>query len=297
MGQFIEAKDGHLLFTRMLQPEGPSKGHIHLLHGMAEHSGRYVAFAQSLVEDGYCVSMHDHRGHGQTAEKNGAPFGFFAERDGFAQAVEDVETVTRELTNAPFLLFGHSMGSFVARRYAQLYPQRIEKLILCGTGAASPLHVAGQIVARVVAKQGGDKAPSPLLNELTSKSFNRQFAPNRTDFDWLAQNAEAVDAFMADPYCGFVSTARFYADLSDGMLLLSRMEEMRKMPNIPILLISGERDPVGQNGTGVFHVAKQLTKASKDDVQVYLVEQMRHEVLNEKNRAHTIAHIKRWLRK
>lgn len=297
MERFIEASDGHLLFTRLLKREGTSKGHIHLLHGMAEHSGRYMDFAQALVADGYTVSMHDHRGHGRTAEANNAPFGFFAKRDGFSQVVADVETVvTAFIGDAPFILFGHSMGSFLARRYAQLYPARLQRLMICGTGAMSALHAAGQVVARLLAQKDGDTAPSPLLNNLTFSSFNQQFAPNRTDFDWLAQNDEAVDQFIADPYCGFISTTRFYADLSDGLLLLSRIKEVQKTPNIPILLLSGDQDPVGQNGTGVFLVAEQLVKAGKDNVQVYLVDNMRHEILNEKNRAHTIAHIKRWLK-
>lgn len=295
MERFIEAKDGHLLFTRLFKGDEPSKGHIHLLHGMAEHSGRYVSFAESLVAAGFSVSMHDHRGHGRTAEKNDAPLGFFAARNGFSQVVEDVETVMQELVDGPFILFGHSMGSFIARRYAQLYPEHIEKLILCGTGAATYLHTAGQVAARLLAKKDGDLALSPLLNDLSFKSFNNQFKPNRTDYDWLAQNEEAVDAYMVDPYCGFISTTRLYADISDGLVLVSKMEEVRKMPNIPILLISGEQDPVGQNGTGVFHVAKQFMAAHKEHVQVCLVEGMRHEIVNEKNRAQTMAHIKRWL--
>lgn len=297
MEQWIEASDGHVLFTRLLKPQGESIGHIHLLHGMAEHSGRYLPFAENLVAEGYTVSMHDHRGHGRTAEQNGAPFGFFAEQDGFLQAVKDVETVARAVVgDEKFLLFGHSMGSFIARRYAQLYPERLMKLIICGTGTATLQHAAGKSLAHILAEKYGSETPSVLMDDLSFKNFNQQFKPNRTNFDWLAQNAEAVDDYIADPYCGFIATTRFYEDLLGGILAVSKQGEVAKIPNIPIMLISGSKDPVGQNGAGVFTVAKQLTKAGKEHVHVYLVDDMRHEILNEKNRAHTIAHIKRWLR-
>lgn len=296
MERYIQMQDGIQIFTRQWQPLTTPIGHIHILHGMGEHSGRYEAFATALVAAGYQVSAHDHRGHGKTAERNNMPYGYFAKRHGFTQVVEDVEAVTQALgVTAPFILFGHSMGSFIARRYAQLYPQRLEKLIICGTGAVSPAQQLGRGVARVLAKLQGATKPSEVMNYLSFNSYNKHFAPARTDFDWLAANNEAVDAYIEDPYCGFVSTNRMYADLTDGIAIGSRQSEVKKTPNVPILLISGDEDPVGNNGQGVWTVAKQLTKAGKDHVQVYLVQGMRHEILNEKNNADTIAYIKRWL--
>lgn len=295
--QHIQMNDGHIIVARLLKPVGHSRGHIHLLHGMAEYSARYIPFAESLVEEGYTVSMHDHRGHGKTAEVNQATRGFFAKRRGFQTVVDDVETVTRALVQGEqFILFGHSMGSFIARRYAQLYQNRLERLILCGTGFATPVHYAGRIVARVLANVQGDETPSPLMNTLSLKSFNKRFLPNRSDFDWLALNERAVDGYLDDPYCGFTSTTRFYADLTDGTTLVSKTAEIAKTPDIPILLISGEKDAVGQNGQGVFKLAKKLHQTGKRHVQVYLAENMRHELLNERNSAHTIAQIKRWLK-
>lgn len=294
--QHVTMQDGTLIFVRCWYPKQRAIGHIHILHGMSEHSGRYVPFAESLVEEGYSVSTHDHRGHGKTAELNNAPFGFFAPRDGFELVVEDVEAVVQAIgVTEPFTLFGHSMGSFVARRYAQRFSHRLTRLILCGTGAVTPLHYTGRYVARLFAAVQGDDVKSPLLNGMSFKSFNKKFRPTRSDFDWLAASDEAVDRFIDDPYCGFVSTTRFFADLSDGIVRISKKQELTKTPNIPILLISGLDDPLGQRGKGIYKLARQFNAAGLTHVQVYLAENMRHELLNEKNRAHTIAQIKRWL--
>lgn len=294
--QYIAMRDGTYIFARHWLPKESPIGHIHILHGMSEHSGRYMPFAESLVEEGYSVSTHDHRGHGKTAERNNAPFGFFAPRNGFELVVDDVEEVVRALgVDTPFTLFGHSMGSFVARRYAQRYRERLTRLILCGTGAVTPLHHTGRYVARMFAAVQGDTVRSPLLNGMSFKSFNKKFRPTRSDFDWLAADDAAVDRFMDDPYCGFVSTTRFFADVSDGIVRISRKKELAKTPDIPILLISGEADPLGQRGKGIYKLARQFNAVGLKNVQVYLAENMRHELLNERNRAHTIAQIKRWL--
>lgn len=292
----IQVNDGTLIFVRQFAPVKKKIGHIHIMHGMSEHSGRYIAFAESLVAEGYSVSMHDHRGHGKTAELNNAPFGFFAARNGFETVVDDVEQVIQALgVTEPFILFGHSMGSFVARRYAQRYPHRLTHLILCGTGVATPLHHTGRYAARVLARWRGDEAKSAFLNGMSFKSFNKKFRPTRSDFDWLAQSNEAVDRYIDDPYCGFVSTTRFFADVSDGIVTISKKNELAKTPDIPILLISGSADPLGQMGKGIYKLARQLQAVGVENIQVYLAENMRHEILNERNRAHTIAQIKRWL--
>ena len=292
----VSMRDGTTIFVRHWLPQQEPIGHIHILHGMSEHSGRYVPFAESLVEAGYSVSTHDHRGHGKTAELNNMPFGFFAPRDGFELVVEDVEEVVRAIgIDEPFTLFGHSMGSFVARRYAQRYSNRLARLIVCGTGSVTPLHYTGRYVARMLAAIQGDDVKSPLLHSMSFRSFNKKFRPTRSEFDWLAASETAVDHFIEDPYCGFVSTTRFFADVSDGLVRISKRSELEKTPNVPILLISGEADPLGQRGKGIYKLARQLNAVGCTNVQVYLAEHMRHELLNERNRAHTIAQIKRWL--
>ncbi|MEB2302459.1 lysophospholipase [Lysinibacillus xylanilyticus] len=301
MERYIEMSDGHFLFTRTLKPSKPCIGHIHILHGMAEHSGRYVEFANSLNEAGYAVTMHDHRGHGETAAYNGT-LGFFAEQNGFDRVVEDAhEVVTllhEQFADVPFILFGHSMGSFITRRYIQLYSDQVDHVILCGTGNVTALHTMGNLVAKVLAKQLGKDTESKLLNKLSFGSFNKQFPNSKTAYDWICSVEDEVEKYIDDPYCGFIPTNQFFVDLTTGFMSLNRKSEIAKVKkDLPILLISGSKDPVGEQGQGVYAVAEQFAEAGIQDVTVYLFEDKRHEILNEDNREAVYQVLLRWLEK
>ncbi|MGE7689401.1 alpha/beta hydrolase [Lysinibacillus sp. NPDC097214] len=301
MARYIEMSDGHFLFTRTLKPAKPCIGHIHILHGMAEHSGRYVKFANSLNEAGYAVTMHDHRGHGETAAYNGT-LGFFAEQNGFDRVVEDAhEVVTllhEQFSDVPLIIFGHSMGSFITRRYIQLYSDQVDHVILCGTGNVTALHTMGNLVAKVLAKQLGKETESKLLNKLSFGSFNKQFPNSKTAYDWICSVEDEVGKYIDDPYCGFIPTNQFFVDLTTGFMSLNRKSEIAKVKkDLPILLISGSKDPVGEQGQGVYAVAEQFTKAGIQDVTVYLFEDKRHEILNEDNREAVYQVLLRWLEK
>lgn len=295
---FVRMSDGHEVFVREYEPT-IIKGHVHILHGMAEHSARYDEFAQFLQEAGYYVTLHDHRGHGETAERNGT-YGYFAEEAGFHRVVIDahevIEAVRKNKELPPLQLIGHSMGSFIARRYIQQY--EVANVILVGTGAMSPLHQVGTIVAKALAKQQGKAEPSPLLNELSFGGFNKKIKNPRTEYDWICCNEKAVDAYIADAQCGFIATNQFYADLTEGILTVSQPREMMKIPvTLPVLLISGSEDAVGENGKGVMKVGQQMADAGVETVCVHLVEGMRHEIMNEENRMSTYRIMLRWLQR
>ncbi|MGY3185526.1 alpha/beta fold hydrolase [Lysinibacillus sp. TE18511] len=248
MERYIEMSDGHFLFTRTFKPSNPCIGHIHILHGMAEHSGRYVKFARTLNEAGYAVTMHDHRGHGETAAYNGT-LGFFAEQNGFDRVVEDAHEVVTSLhaqfADVPLILFGHSMGSFITRRYIQLYSEQVDNAILCGTGNVTALHTMGNLVAKALAKQFGKETESKILNKLSFGSFNKQFPSSKTAYDWLCSAEDEVQKYIDDPYCGFIPTNQFFVDLTTGFKSLNRKKEIAKIKKeLPILLISGSKDPV-----------------------------------------------------
>ncbi|OEC02435.1 alpha/beta hydrolase [Lysinibacillus sphaericus] len=301
MERYMKMSDGHFVFTRILTPTIPCKGHFHILHGMAEHSGRYVNFAQILCAAGYAVSMHDHRGHGETAGYNGT-LGFFAEKNGFDRVVEDahevIMTIHDQFADVPLIVFGHSMGSFIARRYIQLYGTNVDNVILCGTGSVSTLHRIGHYVAQVFAMQRGKETESPLLNKLSFGSFNKQFPNPKTGYDWLCSVEQEVQKYMDDPYCGFIPSNQFFADLTAGFMVLNRKKEIEKIQkNLPILLISGSKDPVGDSGLGVYSVAEQFAAAGLQDVTVYLFEDKRHEILNEDNQQAVHQVLLRWLEK
>ena len=294
--QFLTMQDGQKIFLRTYEPDEVI-GHIHILHGMGEHSGRYASFAEMLCARGFFVSLHDHRGHGYTANGH---YGFFADKRGFHIVVSDVLEVlnyVRKQVDAPLTLFGHSMGSFIARRFIQLYSSRVDRCIICGTGSTTALHNVGNKLALALARAQGPQVESKLMNYLSFLSFNKAFEMPATAFDWLCSDEMEVRKYIDDPMCGFIPTNQFFVDLTEGLLLINRKEELSRMrTDLPILMISGSDDPVGHAGEGVFTVAKRMTDIGMENVTVYLFEGMRHEVINEKNKQHVYDVIIRWLK-
>ncbi|MFC4712411.1 alpha/beta hydrolase [Planococcus dechangensis] len=284
---FVRASDGHELFNWISLAEKP-RAHVHIIHGMAEHSGRYDRFIRTLVKQGFTVSAHDQRGHGKTAERNGHT-GFFAESDGFSRIVMDVEEVieySRQLAgDLPLIILGHSMGSFVARRYLQLYSDKVTCAVLSGTGGHPGISLAaGNLAARSISRLEGKKKSSPFLGKLIFGSYNKDFLTEKSKYSWLSRDAETVKSYEADPWCGFEMTNQFYVDLFEGIDLIHRQEQIARIrKNLPVLFISGSMDPVGAKGSGVFQAAAQFRDAGIQLVKVYIAEEARHEVLHELN--------------
>ncbi len=290
--------DATPLFVRTWLPDGEPKGVVQLAHGMAEHSGRYERFAQALTDAGYAVWAHDHRGHGETA---GTPQdrGYFADGNGWDAAVEDIhavgEAARAQHPDLPFFFFGHSMGSLLGRDYVTRYGQHLGGAIFSGTGGDQGLLGAiGERIARLEARIRGRRATSPLMNTLTFGQFNHGFRPTTTKFDWLSRDADEVAKYMADPRCGGVFTAGFFADLLGGVNSLPRLAPLVPV-DLPVHFLSGDRDPVGGNGKGVRGVADSFTAAGVRDVTLTLYPQGRHEMLNEINRDEVTADVIEWL--
>ena len=197
------------------------RGIIVIAHGMAEHASRYARFAASAVEEGYAVLAGDHRGHGATAAPGG--FGFVAEKDGWERVVADMGTVLdaarRAWPDVPVFLMGHSWGSFLARDLAARRGGELAGLILLGTGSGT--GVLTRPAAAICAGESrlrGPRRPSRLLNALAFGPYQRHFAPNRTEADWISRDVHEVDRYVADPWCGFVCTASFFRDLVGSTL-------------------------------------------------------------------------------
>lgn len=300
---FLTMSDGQQIFTSIYEPAAGLKmcGYVHLLHGMAEHSGRYHHFCEMLSNLGYFVVTHDHRGHGKTAEAGGK-LGFFTQENGFERVVEDVYELTTYMCERYALprplLFGHSMGSFILRRFMQLHDELVEAAILCATGDTTPLHFVGFQIASVLSKVQGADVESPLLNDLSYGSFNKHVPNPLTAFDWLTRDYHSVQRFMDDPHCGFVATNQFFVDLTSGLLTINQTKQIaRTRSDLPILLISGSDDPVGgKRASGVFSVANKMQQAGLEHVAVYIFEGMRHEILNEYNKEHVYEVVTRWLK-
>ena len=292
--------DGHKIATTTYFPRNEIIGHIHIMHGMGEHQRRYEGFANYLCDLGYLVTSHDHRGHGNTAEENGGLYGYFADKDGFERVVQDVHEVLQQIRvhhgMYPLTLFGHSMGSFIARRYAQLYSTELDRVICCGTGATTPLHVIGNNLAKVLSRVKGPKTPSIIMNKLSFSSFNKKIPDVVTIFDWLCTDEQEVQKYIEDKQCGFIATNQFFADLTSGFIKIVKPKEIKKIrTDLPILLISGSDDPVGENGKGVYKVADQFKQAGLKDVTVFLFEGMRHEIIHERNKQQVYDVVTRWM--
>lgn len=294
------ASDGTSLHTYRWLPDGAPKAVVQIAHGMAEHAGRYARFAEALTGAGYAVYANDHRGHGHTAPV-GPDHGYFADKHGFATVVTDLHALTdvarSENPGLPIFLFGHSMGSFLARAYAAEYGSELAGLVLSGTaGDQGALGKVGRAIAATESKLRGRRHVSPVMDKLSFGQYNAAFKPARTNFDWLSRDRAEVDKYVADPLCGNTFTSGFYVDLLDGLSHIHNPATTAKVPKgLPIHLVSGSKDPVGNNTKGVEHVARQYREAGVASVTTRYYLEGRHELLNETNREEVTRDLIAWL--
>lgn len=280
--------------------EAPPKAIVQIAHGMAEHIKRYDSFARELVSQSIFVYGNDHRGHGQTGSKTNS-IGYFADEQGFEKVVKDMETLTsiieKEFPGVPIFLLGHSMGSFLSRRYIQLYGERLAGVILSGTGG-DPGFIGkiGKMVAAREMKKKGPRTASSLMNKLTFGSYNKAFRPTRTEFDWLSRDEKEVDKYIADPLCGGVFSSGFFHDLLEGLETVNKPENIMATPaNLPIFLISGSKDPVGGDTKGVLKTFQAYKAEGMQNVDYKFYEDARHELLNETNRDEVHTDVIHWI--
>lgn len=290
--------DGLPLFVRTWQPDGEAKGIVQMAHGMAEHSARYERFAQALTDAGYVAWMHDHRGHGETST---APQdrGYYADDHGWDTVVEDMHTVGLAIAAAhpglPLFFFGHSMGSLLGRDYITRYGQDLAGAVLSGT-AANPglLGKVGQGLASVESRIRGRRHTSKLMDAMTFGAYNKPFK-DEGDFGWLSRDRAEVRKYIDDPRCGEVFTSGFFADLLGGVNRLQGLAA-RVPHDLPLLVISGEQDPVGgKDGAGVRAAAEAFRAGGVEDVTLTLFPGARHELLNETNRDEVTDLVISWL--
>lgn len=281
-------------------PDDKPRGVVQIAHGMAEHSGRYKRFAEALTAEGFAVFANDHRGHGRTA-KSEDERGHLADENGWEQVVGDMKQVTdvikKKFPDLPIILFGHSMGSFLSRLYAQKHGSLLSGLILSGTGSdPGMMGSIGLGIANRELRKKGKRAKSEMMNKLIFGGYNKAFAPPRTPFDWLSRDVAEVDKYIEDPHCGFIASTTFYVDMIKELKTLDRQENLQHIPkDLPIFLISGDKDPVGGNTKGVLKAFKSLKKAGIEDVTYHFYEGARHELLNETNREEVTKDIIKWI--
>ncbi len=296
----IKQKDGYIIkVTHYSCPKRP-KASILILHGMAEHQKRYQTFALYLVNNGYDVFTYDHRGHG--TERKMSELGFFGSDKGYQLVVEDGIAVSEyiEQNNRcnKFFLFGHSMGSLIARNIIQQY-DKYNGVVLCGTAfPAKLLTTSGLFVSELVKKFKGPKHISPFLSDLMFGNKKYTSLCSRTAFDWLSRSNPVVGAYIHDPYCGFTCTSSFYHDLLKLIQGATKKNHIRlTKTELPLFIISGEKDPVGGYGREIQKYLSVLKKAGFSNVSSKLYPECRHELLNEINNEEVYSDIQQWIAK
>ncbi len=296
------AKDGETICYYKWETADPvsCRGIIQISHGIGEHAGRYISIAGRLQQEGFTVYANDHRAHGKTAEIKRL-FGFYDGDDYFEDVVEDMHSLTQlmrtEHPKTKFILFGHSMGSLLSRKYVLKYGDNIDALILSGTANfIKSLGYFGLATTKAIGMIRGRERGNETLRTLFFDEFNKKFKPNRTKLDWISSDEAAVDAFEADPYRIENFSIGVFTDILSNTRTLNKTEAFINTPDhLPILMFSGDKDPVGEMGEGVRKVAKNYEKNGNKELTFNLYEGGRHEMLNEKNSKEVEEDIITWL--
>ena len=280
----VPAPDGYALSVRVFDVPGP-RAVIQCVHGMEEHQDRYVPFASFLREGGLAVVTSDLRGHGKTAPK----LSHIADRDGDRLLIEDQEAILaaiqRRWPGVPVFLFGHSMGTIIARRLLQTRSVAYDRVVLSGYPNPQAAAKAGILLTRCLAAFKGPAGHSGLIDGMVLGGFSKAVPDAETPQDWLSFNRENVQAYQKDPLCGVPFTLGSYDALFRLMAAIDRPELYREVrAELPILLISGADDPCTGGEKGRADSLDRLTRAGFRKIRVETLPGMRHEILNEEKR-------------
>lgn len=281
-------------------PDGKPRAVVQIAHGIAEHIDRYRPFMEFLADNGFVAAGNDHLGHGKSIRVPKEQ-GFFAEKDGWWRVVDDMDKLhgimSKEYPELPYVLFGHSMGSFLTRTYLIKHPDRYDAVILSGTGHQSPaLVLGGNAAASVMAKLNGAMGDGAKLDSLAFGTYLSKIENPRTKFDWLSRDTAQVDKYIADPLCGFVGKIGLYRDMMQGIKFITSEKNIAQMnKEKPVYFMSGDSDPVGDYGKGVERAYKAFCNAGLHDVFMRLYPGGRHEMLNETNKEQVYQDILNWL--
>lgn len=294
----LQVSNDTILKGYLYEPTTEAKGIIQICHGMAEHIGRYDNFMNFLCDNGYVVVGYDQRGHGMTAGSV-ENCGYMSDSDNIEVLVEDVHKVVEHIKNAypekNIYLFGHSMGSFVSQRYVELYNNEISGLILSGSSYNDGLIIKlGNILASMITKSKGRKHISRFINNLSLGSYNKKFKPAKTSVDWLSRDNENNVKYENDEYCGMIFTVSYFKDLTNCFKLIAKDLELINN-KLPIYIMSGDNDPVGNFGKGTTLLFTKLKKVGISDLTLKLYKDGRHEMLNEINKEEVYKNILEWV--
>lgn len=294
----VTTPDGNGVHTWLWTGQVPPRAVVQIVHGMAEHAHRYARLAEALVAEGYAVIAHDLRGHGQTAHRQ-SDLGFFAESDGWKKVVADARAVTEEARSrfpeAPVVLMGHSMGSYIVQSYLFEHDDVAAAVFSASARNDGLLPSLARRISRFERWRLGARKPSWLVQRLSFGEFARGIPNRRTDFDWLSRDQAEVDAYIADPLSGFDVGVGIWEELTHAFKTLSDPAHVARVrSDLPLYAIAGGDDPAVDKGKG-FEALRGLWEARLDDTTFKLYPGARHELFNEINRDEVTADLIAWL--
>lgn len=279
----------------MISEAPDSKAVVILVHGMQEYSDRYADFCRYLNTKGYSTIRYDLLGHGKelSPQKRGY-FGNNGWQNLLQQLHKYVQRAHTHFPNQKIVLFGHSMGTIIIRSYLQHY-QDFDAIIMSGVPYYNPMWRIGKLLSKTIISFKGPRKTSSLLTKLTVGGFNKKISHPLTDFDWLCNNQLDVQSYIDDPACGFPFTNQGYSDLYDGMGELGKLRHFTTKHPVPVLLLNGADDPCAGNRAQLKASIKMMKNAGYDDLMFKTYQNMRHEILFEKNAMVVNQDIMNWL--
>lgn len=281
-------------------PEGKVICILQIIHGMAEYIERYEEMAQYFAQKGILVTGDDHLGHGKSVADGGV-YGYFCEQDPATVVVRDVHRLKKmtqeDYPGIPYVILGHSMGSFILRNYLFRYGTGIQGAVVCGTGSQPQPLV--KLCKGLAALQGyifGQKHVAKMIDKLAFGNYNQKIVNPKTSFDWLCRDEKTVDAYIKDPLCGFTFTVNGFQTLFTLLERLNKEENLQHMPKqLPVFFIAGDKDPVGNYAEGVRKAYESFKKAGMEKVTMKLYPEDRHELLNELDKEQVYSDLYPWI--
>ncbi len=282
-----------------IAPNGEPKLVLQFMHGMAEHKERYIELGEYLANEGIAFFINDHLGHGNSI-KSPKHLGYFDTPEGWNRLLDDAKSLsdiaTATFPEVPFVIGGHSMGSFLARIYVATYPNVPDKAVFVGTGDGGALAYGGVLLAKLVGvfKSGFNR--SDFLDNMAFGTYNKKIPNAQSSFAWLSVNEDNVKTYEEDPLCGYRFTTNGFQNLFTLVAKASKLSTMQKYDrNMPVLLMAGEEDPVGHYGKDLLNLSKKLSNIGIKNVNLNLYPNLRHEIFNEDNRKEIFADLVNWL--
>jgi alpha-beta hydrolase superfamily lysophospholipase len=295
----FKGANGQDVFTWCWSPPGRPRAVLQVIHGMAEHAGRYSEFAEYLNGRGFEIYACDLRGHGKTGELNGNLY--HLDKDGFSGIVEDQkilsDIIMKKRTGTPLFILGHSFGSFVLQEYLKRYGN-ISGVILSGSCKMDGPEVKAGLAVAMLSLLFGGRRPNKLINKLSFGTYNARIEKPGSAFSWLSRDFDQVRKYDDDRFCGNVMSTGFYFCFFKGLVRLYRRADAGRINvKLPVAILSGTCDPVGKYGKGVKKLYEWYKSIGMEDVLLKLYEGARHEIINEINRQEVYGDIASWIEK